>query len=90
MDDWANQCRIYNTDHSLWKTINLLVPPGQYLYDIKYVSEGLFTSDDALSLLYIYYEYDEINQYSTYTVAVVTENGDASPYNPWCCRCLCL
>ena len=77
MDDWVNQCRIYNIDHSHWKTINLLIPPGQYLYDIKFVSEGLFTTDEALSLLYIYYEYDEANEYYTYTASVITENTDA-------------
>lgn len=39
MDVGVNQCRIYNTDHSLWKTINLSVPNGSYLYDIRYVTE---------------------------------------------------
>lgn len=62
MDVPENQCRIYNMDHSLWKTINLSVPANHYLYDIRYVSEGLFTDDERLSLAYIYYSYDTNTQ----------------------------
>src|SRR5690606_31307891 len=75
MDIGQNQCRIYNTDHSLWKTINLNVPAGNYLYDIRYVSENLFTTDNALCLAYVYYYYDEINQYYTFTAKIILENG---------------
>ena len=75
MDVDNSQCRIYNTDHSLWKTINLDVPANNYLYDIKYVSEGLFTNDNTLSLAYIYYYYDDVNQYYTYNAKIVTESG---------------
>jgi hypothetical protein len=75
MDVTANQCRIYNTDNSLWKTINLSVPTGHYLYDVKYVSENLFTNDNSLSLLYIYYFYDEVYQYYTYTLKIIKEDG---------------
>lgn len=75
MDVANSQCRIYNTDHTLWKTINLNVPANHYLYDIKYVSENLFTIDNSLSLCYTYYFYDEVNQYYTYTTKIVKENG---------------
>lgn len=75
MDVTANQCRIYNTDYSLWKTINLEVPSGHYLYDVKYVSENLFTDDNSVSLIYIYYYYDEVYQYYTYTLKIVNEDG---------------
>ncbi len=34
MDVAASQCRLYNMNHSIYKTINLSVPGGQYLYDI--------------------------------------------------------
>jgi hypothetical protein len=34
--DLANkQCRVYNLDHSLYRTINLTVPEGYYLFDIQ-------------------------------------------------------
>jgi hypothetical protein len=75
MDVLNNQCKIYNTDHSVWKTVALDVPAGQYLYDIRYVSEGLFTNDNSLSLCYIYYLYDETFQYYTYTLKIIKEDG---------------
>ena len=84
MDVGNNQCRIYNTDHSLWKTINLNIPANNYLYDIKYVSEGLFTNDNTLSLAYIYYYYDDVNQYYTYTAKVITESGTELLTIPGC------
>jgi hypothetical protein len=84
MDIGQNQCRIYNTDHSLWKTINLNVPAGNYLYDIRYVSENLFTTDNALCLAYVYYYYDEINQYYTFTAKIILENGTELLSIPGC------
>lgn len=75
MDVLAQQCRVYNTDHSLWKTIDLDIPEDQYLYDVRYVSENLFTDDNTLSLCYIYYEYDVTNQYYTYTSKIIKEDG---------------
>lgn len=84
MDLTLNQCRIYNTDHSLWKTINLAVPANNYLYDVKYVSENLFTTDNAICLLYTYYIYDTINYYYTYTTKVIKENGTVLLTVPGC------
>lgn len=75
MDVPAQQCRVYNLDHSLWKTIDLEVPVDQYLYDIRYVSENLFTDDNDLSLCYIYYSYDVNNQYYTYTANFIKDDG---------------
>lgn len=75
MDVSNEQCRIYNMNHSIWKTMNLDIPDNHYLYDIRYVSENLFTNDNTLALCYIYYNYDEVNQYYTYTAKVITENG---------------
>lgn len=75
MDVVNSQCKLYNTDHTLWKTLDLDVPEGHYLYDIKYVSENLFTDDNTLALCYIYYFYNEVYQYYTYTLKIVTEDG---------------
>ena len=44
MDVPTKQVRIYNMDHSLFKTINCTVPNGYFLADIKFVSENLFTT----------------------------------------------
>lgn len=75
MDVGLSQCRIYNTNHSLWKTINLSIPANNYLYDIKYVSENLFTTDNSLCLAYVYYSYNAANDYYTFTTKVIKENG---------------
>jgi hypothetical protein len=75
MDVGANQCRIYNANHTLWKTVNLTVPADHYLFDIRYVSENLFTTDNSLSLAYIYYNYNATGQYYTYTAKIIREDG---------------
>lgn len=84
MDVTNSQCRIYNTNHNLWKTINLDVPDGQYLYDVQKVSENLFTTDNSLCLMYTYYLYDEVNQYYTYTTKVIKEDGTLLLNLPGC------
>jgi hypothetical protein len=75
MDVVNNQCKLFNLDHSAWKTINLSIPAGMYLYDIKYVSETLFNTDNKVELAYIYYSYDTTLLYYTYYTKVINENG---------------
>ncbi len=77
MDVPMNQCRIYNEDHSLYKTVNLSVPEGYYLYDVKFVSRKTFNTDESIELLYIYYKVDVINTYNVnvYGMKVVNESG---------------
>lgn len=76
MMDWTNnKCNIYNTDHTLWKTIDLTIPSGWYLYDIRYVSETLFNLDSKVELVYTYYNYNTTQQYYTYATKVINEEG---------------
>ena len=75
MDATNNQCKLYNIDHSLWKTISLSVPSDMYLYDIKFVSETLFNTDSKVELAYIYYSYDTTYYYYTYYTKIINENG---------------
>ncbi len=84
MDVANNQVRLYNTDHSLWKTISLSVPANHYLYDVRYVSENLFSTDNSLALAYTYYVYDEVNEYYTYTTKIIKENGNELLSMPGC------
>ncbi|MFH1120729.1 MAG: T9SS type A sorting domain-containing protein [Bacteroidota bacterium] len=84
MDVLLSQTRIYNTNHTIWKTINLPVPSGNYLYDIKHLSEGLFTSDNSLCLAYVYYIYDETNAYYTFNARIIKENGTELLSIPGC------
>jgi len=74
--DVANcQCRIYNNDHSLWKSINLSIPSGYYLCDIQFVTENLFNADNLIEMLYVSYNYNTTLAYYTYDTRIVNENG---------------
>lgn len=79
MDVPMSQCRIYNMDHSLFKTINCALPANNYLADIKYVSQNLFDSDSDIELVYTYYEYivttTDPYYYYQYKSRVINENG---------------
>jgi len=79
MDVPGNQCRIYNPDHSLYKTISLSVPANNYLYDIKFVSQNMFNTDSKIELLYTYYLWvstdTQGNGYYVYNTKVVNETG---------------
>jgi hypothetical protein len=75
MDVPNGQCRIYNPDHSLFKTINCNVPAGFYLYDIKFLSEKLFDSDAGIELLCTFYKYNETLQYYEYDSKIINEDG---------------
>lgn len=77
MDAPLEECRIYNMDHTIYKTINLPVPDGFFLYDLKFVSRHLFNEDENIEVLYIYYKVDLINSQSvnTYGMKVMSENG---------------
>ena len=77
MDVPLKQCRIYNEDHSLYKTINLQIPSGYFLSDVKFVSRKTFNSDDNIELLYTYNKADLINSEYVYTygMKVINELG---------------
>ena len=75
MDVPNAQCRIYNLDHSLYKTINCAVPSGCYLFDIKYLSENLFDSDAGIELLYSWYKYYPEPDYYDYDSKIMNEDG---------------
>lgn len=75
MDVPNSQCRIYNTDHSLIKTINCAVPSGCYLSDIKFLSENLFDTDSGIELLYTWYKYNAGKEYYEYGSKIINEDG---------------
>ena len=77
MDVPAGQCRIYNTDHSLLKTINCNIPSGFYLYDIKFISEKAFDTDAGIELLCTYYKYNSSKEYYEYDTKIINEDGSA-------------
>lgn len=77
MDVPNSLCRIYNMDHSVFKTISCTVPNGYYLADIKFVSEKLFNSDSQIELAYTYYKYVATanSYYYLYGAKVTGESG---------------
>lgn len=75
MDVPLAQCRIYNSDHSLFKTINCNVPAGFYLYDVKFLSEKLFDNDAGIELLCTFYKYSASPEYYEYDSKIMNEDG---------------
>src|SRR6056297_257799 len=78
MDVPMNQCRILNEDHSLYKTINLTVPQGYFLSDIKFVSRKTFNTDENIELLYLYSKSSLVNSEYVYAygMKVINEQGN--------------
>ena len=75
MDVVNSQCKLYNLDYTLWKTIPVSPPAGYTLYDMQYVSENLFSTDGLIGMACMFYKYDATGQYYTYEVRIVKENG---------------
>ncbi len=72
-----NKCLLYNTDHSLWKTIDVPVPENNFIAEIAYVSQHLFNENDNIEMLVIYAEYISSGEYPyyEYTTSVKGETG---------------
>ncbi|MDB4583900.1 T9SS type A sorting domain-containing protein [Draconibacterium sp.] len=77
MDVPNAQCRIYNLDHSLFKTINCNVPTDFYLADINYISEKVFDDDSGIELVCTYYKYVPVGDsyYYEYDSKIINEDG---------------
>lgn len=75
MDVPAEECRIYNLDHSVFKTINCNIPNGFYLSDVKFVSEKLFDTDAGIELLCTYYKYNTSKLYYEYDSKIINDDG---------------
>lgn len=55
VDTATRAIKIYNTDHSLWKTINTSIPQGASIYiSSSYASKYLFNADNKIELLVLY------------------------------------
>ena len=79
MDVAKSECRIYNLDHSLWKTISISLPADYYLYDIKFVTQKLFNTDSNIELWYSAYNWVPVGNdgYYRYISKVIDEKGNA-------------
>jgi len=77
MDVPNSECRIYNPDHSLFRTINCNVPVNCYLADIQLLSEKLFDHDEGIELVYTWYRYVPTtgSYYYIYGSSIINEDG---------------
>lgn len=77
MDVAKSECRIYNLDHTLWKTIPISLPADYYLQDIKFVTRNLFNSDSNMELWYTAYNWVTVGEsgYYRYDSKVIDEKG---------------
>ncbi len=77
MDVAKSECRIYNLDHTLWKTIPIPLPTDYYLHDIKFVTQNLFNSNSNIELWYSAYKWVETSDggYYRYQSKVISESG---------------
>src|ERR1035437_8668455 len=56
-DNVTKTVKLYNLNHTLWKTITLNVPTGYNLSGVFYISETLFNSDALTEFCYSYAQY---------------------------------
>lgn len=75
----TNQAKIYNSNHTLWKTINLPIPSdsdiNNFLFTVNHISETKIDPDKLLEVTYIYYPI-VILSFQTYDCRVINENGE--------------
>jgi len=74
----TNECLIYKSDYSLWKTINIVPPANASLYEVAYVTTKLFNNDNQVELLAVFTEYvstSDTGGYFVYTTKVINEVG---------------
>lgn len=77
MDVAKSECRIYNLDHTLFKTISISLPTDYYLNDIKFVTQNLFNSDSNIELWFSAYNWVPVGSdgYYRYISRVIDETG---------------
>lgn len=73
LDNVTKQVKIYNANHSLWKTINLVADPNPLELEISHISETAINADNFIEICYTYYT--EINSEITYTSKIINENS---------------
>ncbi|MEZ5195642.1 MAG: T9SS type A sorting domain-containing protein [Bacteroidales bacterium] len=69
----TGQVKLYNMDHSLWKTINLDIPSGFNLQYVYHVAELLYSLDGSIACLYTYYQSTPSIQYGS---RIINEFGN--------------
>ena len=73
LDKTNNNTKIYNSNHSLWKTVSLPKPINTNYTDIDFVSETKINSDALLEIGYSLSE--TVDNVTTYLSKIVNENN---------------
>jgi hypothetical protein len=69
-DSGSKQIRIYNLDHTLWKSIGLIVPNGAWVLGDYYLAEELFDTDPYCEVAFV------VSVNNTVTTIVRSELGN--------------
>lgn len=82
MDVTKSECRIYNLDHTLYKTISISLPNDYYLQDIRFVTQNLFNTDSSIELWYSAYNWVPVGNdgYYRYISKVINDKGNVLAY----------
>ncbi len=57
LDQTNNQIKMYNSNHSIFKTINVTPPTPPFTYGgLQYISDNLFNSDNLVEFMIVYYQ----------------------------------
>ena len=73
LDKVNNTAKIYNANHSLWKTINLPKPTATNYTDIDFVSETKINQDALVEIGYSYSE--TVGNNITYSSRIINDNN---------------
>jgi hypothetical protein len=73
LDKVNNNAKIYNSNHSLWKTVSLSKPTAASYTDIDFASETKINPDALLEIGYSYSE--TVGNSTTYSSKIVNENN---------------
>jgi len=73
LDYESKQVKLFNSDHSPWKTIDLPCPEGAVIWFIDHLSEAKINSDSKLEIIYSFYI--ENGDDATYEERIVNDEG---------------
>lgn len=73
LDDLNKKAKIYNSDHTIWKTINLPTTPEATISAIYHLSENKINPDNLIELAYTYYRIN--GSTIEYESRIINESG---------------
>ncbi len=73
LDAESKQVKLYHSDHSPWKTIDLPCPEEAVIWFIDHLSEGKINSDSKVEIMYSFYIENGNDQ--TYEERIINEDG---------------